>query len=90
MTFSVGDAVRINRDETLFPSKGTWKNFAGKAGFVVMVSDGAGPFDTNEFGVVVTTTRPPWRKDAGHTNEVNYDSEAVRWFLEHELTSRNG
>lgn len=39
-----------------------------------------------EYGVVLTTHRPPWRPDA--PGQLSYDSDAVRWFRPDELTAR--
>lgn len=36
----VGDKVRVERDEQLYPSKGTWSQFAGKTGIVASVNRG--------------------------------------------------
>jgi hypothetical protein len=38
MNIAVGTKVRIERDETLYPSKGTWPQFRGKTGTVVQVN----------------------------------------------------
>jgi hypothetical protein len=90
----VGDPVRVAPDV---------KRHGGQAGFVVMVNEGAGPLlepvpdrtplearDTlprhPEYGVVLTVHRPPWRQDM--PGQLNYDSDAVRWFTPAELTSR--
>ena len=45
----VGSRVRVERDETLYPSRGTWPQFRGKTGTVVEVNRaGRGP---TEYGV---------------------------------------
>jgi hypothetical protein len=84
-TFQVGDAVRIQRDEIKNPPKGTWASFRGRPGFVCIVND---TDDPPEYGVILTTTRPQWRKNEGHENELSYDSEAIRWFTPYELAPR--
>lgn len=92
--FSVGDAVRV--------AQGVARH-AGAPGFVVMVDPIAGPLvdpapdamplgDRDslprrpEYGVILTTHRPPWRADG--SGQLNYDSDAVRWFTPAELTRR--
>lgn len=79
--FKVGDAVRVERDEALYPSRGTWPRYRSRPGFVVMVSE-----IDDEYGVVLTTTRPPWRQDGSGT--LSYDSDMVSWFRPHELRLR--
>ena len=85
--FQVGQAVRVQRDERLFPSKGTWPRYRSQPGFVVMINSSE---DTEppEYGVVLTTTRPPWRREKNRQGEVQYDSDAVKWFAGHELVAR--
>ncbi|QGJ87779.1 hypothetical protein SEA_BIANCATRI92_52 [Mycobacterium phage BiancaTri92] len=43
-----GTKVVIERDETKYPAKGTWKQFRGKKGVVTCEVRGAGPV---EYGV---------------------------------------
>ncbi|AIK67768.1 hypothetical protein PBI_EQUEMIOH13_53 [Mycobacterium phage Equemioh13] len=43
-----GDKVTVERDETKYPAKGTWKQFRGKTGVITAVIRGVG--DT-EYGV---------------------------------------
>lgn len=81
--FKPGDAVRVERDEKAYPPQGSWRLFRNRPGFVVMVNEEAG-----EYGVVLTTTRPPWRSD--RPGELSYDSEMVSWFQPHELRARHG
>jgi hypothetical protein len=84
--FKVGDAVRVERDETLYPSRGTWPRYRNRPGFVVMVNREGGPSGEPEYGVILTTTRPPWRQDA--PGQLSYDSGLVNWFRPHELRHR--
>lgn len=91
--FKVGDAVRVERDETLYPSRGTWPLYRGRPGFVVMVNREGGPNGEPEYGVILTTTRPPWRRDANGklrygTGTLSYSSDLVSWFRAHELRHR--
>lgn len=87
--FKVGDHVRIERDEVLHPSKGTWPRHRGQTGFICVINKGGGAFIndewTDEFGVVLTTTRPRWRQDEGHEGELSYDSDAIKWFRDFEM-----
>jgi len=75
-----GDRVRIERDETLYPSKGVWPQYKGRIGTVVTVNrartikvrDGSGTKTvkiTAEYGV-------------SFTKRTSVDS----WFQVYELT----
>jgi hypothetical protein len=37
---NVGDRVKVERDESLYPSKGTWRWFRGKTGVIEEVNNG--------------------------------------------------
>lgn len=88
---SVGDHVRVQRDEALYPAKGTWARYRGKSGYVCIVAEGAGPGPEGEaepeYGVVLTVHRPRWRQEKGRGHELQYDSEALKWFAPHELVA---
>lgn len=88
-TFTVGQAVRVNRDEQAHPSKGTWPRHRSKPGFVVIVN-ASEEVDPPEYGVILTTTRPVWRKEPGREHELQYDSDQVLWFAPWELVPRHG
>lgn len=75
--FSVGDLVRIERDEKRYPSMGTWPRYRGKPGVVVMLNQ-----EDGEIGVEVGAARARYRPDG---RGLQYDSAAVAWFLPHEL-----
>lgn len=68
---NVGDRVRIERDEQLYPSKGTWPQFRHRAGTVVEIND-------DEYGVVFGKVRKP------RTNGSIAMAEAV-WFRAWEI-----
>ena len=63
--------MRVERDETIYPSKGTWPKFRGKTGTIVEVNLG-------EYGVVFTKVRKP------RSNGSIAMAEAV-WFQPHEV-----
>lgn len=42
----------------------------------------------HEYGVILTTTHPQWRKEPGRQHELSYDSDAVLWFQPWELVAR--
>ncbi|QBJ00236.1 hypothetical protein SEA_PHARAOH_47 [Mycobacterium phage Pharaoh] len=48
-----GTKVVVERDEKLYPAKGSWKQFRGRKGTVTAVVRGAGPI---EYGVSFTNT----------------------------------
>jgi hypothetical protein len=72
----VGDLVRVERDETLYPSKGTWPQFRGRSGVVVEESHG-------EYGVALGRVRPI----DGTTRTRGPSGNAVTWFQPWESTT---
>jgi hypothetical protein len=77
--FRVGDRVRIERDETRWPPRGSWHRYRGKTGTVVQINQSAG-----EYGVVFGSERrasalTPSGKPQGH--------HGVSWFLPHEIVA---
>jgi hypothetical protein len=70
-----GDRVRINRDEKLYPSRGTWPRYRNKPGVVVILNE-------DEVGVEVGAVQARYRGD-GVT--LQYDHGQVAWFQRHEL-----
>jgi hypothetical protein len=77
-TIAVGAHVRIERDETRYPPKGTWTQFRGKTGTVVEINLG-------EYGVIFTSVTP--RSDG--RGKFNY-SGTITWFQPHEIRLRGG
>jgi len=71
-TPNVGDRIRIERDETRYPPKGTWPQFRRRNGTVVEINSG-------EYGVVFSKVRKP-REGSGSIAM----PEAV-WFQPHEI-----
>ena len=75
----VGDRVRIERNETLYPSKGTWPQFRGRTGTIVEINVDRKRPHLTEYGVVFGKVRRP-NKDrsiaAGHDTV---------WFKDYEL-----
>jgi hypothetical protein len=55
----VGDRVRIQRDETRYPSKGTWPQFRGRIGTVVEINRDRKRPHLTEYGVVFGKVRNP-------------------------------
>lgn len=51
-----GDRVRIERDETRFPAKGTWREYRGKIGTVVEVNRSCPTTSEPEIGVAFGAT----------------------------------
>lgn len=77
--FRVGDRVRIERDETRWPSQGSWPQYRGRVGTIVKINPGVG-----EYGVVFGPKRrasllTPSGKPQGY--------HRVSWFLSHELVA---
>jgi hypothetical protein len=76
LPYRVGDRVRIERDETLYPSKGTWPNFRGRAGTIVEINGDHKRPQATEFGVALGKVSP--RTDRPGT--FNWDASSVAWF----------
>jgi hypothetical protein len=77
---NVGDRVRIERDETLYPSKGTWPQFRGRIGTVVDVNADRKHPHLTEYGVVFGPTR---RRPDGSL----HGDDVVTWFKSHEMSA---
>lgn len=71
-TLSVGDEVRIERDETRFPAKGTWSLYRGRVGTLVEVNEG-------EYAVVFGKVQ---RRPDG-----SLDGAGKAWFAAHEVVA---
>lgn len=72
----VGDAVRIERDEARYPSKGTWPQFRGRVGTVVEVNTDRKHAHLTEYGVVFAKARTDGRGG---------QYSIVTWFKLHEM-----
>ncbi len=79
--FEVGDRVRIERDETRWPSKGTWPQFRGKTGVIVQVNVDRRRPHLTEYGVALGWVAP--RSD-GRT-QFSWDPKSLAWFKVHEM-----
>jgi hypothetical protein len=76
----VGDRVRIERDETRYPSKGTWPQFRGQVGTVVEINRDRRHSHLTEWGVVFSKT---WFR-AGRPGQLEH-SDIVTWFKQYEI-----
>jgi hypothetical protein len=77
---AVGDRVKIERDEALHPSRGTWPRFRGQNGTVVQING-------DEFGVIFGKV---WgRPDRPGVLRWGGD-DVVTWFKAYELTEIRG
>jgi hypothetical protein len=77
---AVGDRVRIERDETRYPSRGTWPQFRGRTGTVIEVNEDRKRPHLTEYGVVFGATRK--RPDGSlHGDDV------TTWFKAHETSA---
>ena len=72
--------MRVERDETLYPSRGTWPQFRGKTGTIVEVNTDRKRPHLTEYGVVFSKVTP--RTD-GH-GAFNHGNTPT-WFKIHEL-----
>jgi hypothetical protein len=78
----VGDRVRIERDETRYPTKGTWPQFRGKTGTIVAINVDRKHPHLTEYGVAFGKTR----QRAGRPDGSLIGDGIVTWFKAHELT----
>ncbi len=76
-----GDRVRIERDETRYPPRGTWPSFRGRTGTVVEINRDRTRADLTEFGVALGKVAP--RQDG--RGRYHYDTASVVWFKRHEI-----
>jgi hypothetical protein len=76
----VGDRVRIERDETCYPSKGTWPQFRGRTGTVVEINADRKRLHVTEYGVVFAEVWP--REDRPG---VYRWSGPITWFKDYEI-----
>lgn len=83
---TVGDRVRIERDETRYPSKGTWPQFRGRVGTIVEVNADRKRPRLTEYGVVFGATRT---LPDGSTRAAN-GCEVTTWFKIYELRRATG
>jgi hypothetical protein len=79
-TFNVGDYVRIERDETLYPSKVTWPQFRGNTGTVVEVNEDRKRPHLTEYGVCFRKVGP----FPGRPGQL-YRDGTTTWFKTYEL-----
>ena len=79
---NVGDRVRIERDETRYPSKGTWPQFRGRTGTIVEINEDRERPHLTEYAVVFGKVSPA-SGSAKRTNR--WDANAVAWFKGEEI-----
>ncbi|MGV0811744.1 hypothetical protein ABQF34_07245 [Mycolicibacterium boenickei] len=81
-TPEVGARVRIERDETRYPSRGTWPQFRGKTGTVVEVNHDRKRPHLTEYGVIFGKVWP--RPDRPGVLRWSGD-DTITWFKAYEL-----
>lgn len=77
---NVGDRVRIERDETRYPCRGTWPRYRGRIGTVVEVNRDSKRPHLTEFGVVFGKVRSP-------RSNGSLAMAGAAWFRAHELVA---
>lgn len=80
---AVGSRVRIERDETRYPSRGTWPQFRGKTGTVVEINTDRKRPHLTEYGVVFGKAKE--RRDRPGSFSWSGD-ESQTWFKAHEIS----
>jgi hypothetical protein len=78
----IGDRVRIHRDETRYPSKGTWPQFRGRVGTIVEINGDRERPHLTEYAVVFGKVSPAGGS-AKRTNR--WDANGVAWFQAYEI-----
>ena len=79
---TVGDRVRIERDETLYPSKGAWPQFLGRTGTIIEVNVDRKRPRLTEFGVSfgkVTKALDGHRREFNEMPSMWLGSKPMRW-----------
>jgi hypothetical protein len=79
LSLKIGDKVVIERDETRYPSKGTWPIFRGKTGTVVQINKDRKRPHLTEYAVTFGKVRKP---NEHGTIPVGPDTY---WFKAHEM-----
>lgn len=77
---NVGDRVRIVRDETRYPARGTWPGFRGRTGTIVEVNRDRKRPHLTEYGVAFGRLR---RRPDGSL----HGEDAPAWFRRHEIAA---
>lgn len=78
-----GATVRVERDETKYPSRGTWPQFRGRTGTLIEVNRAGGGLP--EYGVVFGTVTPRTDGRGAYSH-----SDIVTWFKSYELRVLDG
>lgn len=76
----IGTQIRVERDEALYPSKGTWPRFRGRVGTIVEINRDRKHPHLTEYGVTFGKMRKPDR-----FGSVSAGAATV-WFKLRELT----
>ena len=63
----VGDRVRIARDETRYPPRGTWPQFRGRTGTIIEVNTDRNRPHLTEYGVTFAKVTPRAMAGEGST-----------------------
>jgi hypothetical protein len=77
---AVGTRIRVERDETRYPSRGTWPQFRGKTGTVVEINRDRKRPHLTEYGVSFGKTRT--RPDGSL-----HGDDTVTWFKVYEMAA---
>jgi hypothetical protein len=72
--FTIGDRVRIERDATRYPSKGTWPQYRGKIGTITEINADRDRPHLTEYGVIFGNPKTLHRS-------------GVTWFKYYELAT---
>ncbi len=72
---AIGDRVKIERDQKLYPSKGTWPQFRGRTGTVVQ-------FNLGEIGVCFGKV---WAASPKANRVLEWEADQVYWFQPYEV-----
>lgn len=80
---TIGTRVRVERDERLYPSKGTWPQFRGKTGTIVEINVDRERPHLTEFGVVFGGVK---RRTDGRGSFSWSGHEPITWFKSYEIS----
>ncbi|MBS1692269.1 MAG: hypothetical protein JST91_08610 [Actinobacteria bacterium] len=85
---AVGTRVHIEREETRYPSRGTWPQFRGRTGTVVEINEDRKRPHLTEYGVIFGKVRH--RADRPGSVSAASGQETTTWFKSYELTPVGG
>jgi hypothetical protein len=76
----VGDRVRVKRDETRYPTRGSWPRFRGRTGTVIEINPDRRRSHLTEYAVA-------FGKVSARTNNGSLKASGIAWFKVYEIAA---